>query len=257
MADQEHLEQKQPKTTSTGLSATTTSSKNGVIDRGVEKLAALYCREVNIAWLPIWEEALADLDEATIQQGFSNLARTFVPTAACPFPTPAHLRKPLEKHDDLKLEQEAEDAWKCFITVMEKFWFADLGGWKDNAWAKCPRPVADVRTLRAVESAGGVQAIYNADHEQLVWRKKEFLAAYLREARLGETAPELIDQMSARRALREVQGFTNTTSTAETPVDWRRPNLRPGEVMPSDDLLRESSELNYKAESFHHDKEPS
>lgn len=130
--------------------------------------------------MPIWEEALADLDPAVVVERFRDVERTFVPTAACPFPTPAHIRASVDRVKKLALDQEAEGIWQSFLEQLTKYYFPD-NGWRGG--------ILHPRVQEAANAAGGLHAIYIADSAQLVWRKKEFVACYLRNAQLEEFAP--------------------------------------------------------------------
>lgn len=157
------------------------------ISEGLDRLCDLYDRAANPEWGNIWCEHLADMPPAGIAWAFRQLEKTFIPTKACPFPVPAHVRNLLEHPAKLNRERDAETAWQEALKLIQKHYHPDLG-WRDGA--QFP-----VRMHRAIEAAGGHHYLFMATTDKLLWAKKEFVANYLRDAVLedqyGDPPPEI------------------------------------------------------------------
>jgi hypothetical protein len=124
----------------------------------------------------VWAEALADIGPAKLVELFRKLENTFMPTSACPFPTPAHIRALLEEEHTLERIKDAELAWDVLLHVLNKHYHPNVeGGWKRGS------PKLSPRTSVAANAAGGIPFIWSCTNAQLVWVKKDFIAAYGRE----------------------------------------------------------------------------
>lgn len=151
-----------------------------VLKKGLWRFAALYDREANEAWMPIWTEALKECEPGRVARGLLAIEKTFIPSLACPFPTPAHILNILRDEDSSARAAEAEIAWQATLKTIHDFFHPQIG-WKK--WA--PQPPLAPRSESAARTAGGLEAIYLAPDDRLVWIKKEFLKAYM----LSEETP--------------------------------------------------------------------
>lgn len=140
-------------------------------------MSILYDNEPNPAIDAVWAEALADIDPAKLITLFRKLENTFMPTSACPFPTPAHLRALFEEEQTIERAKDAELAWQVLLHVIGKHYHPNVeGGWKRGA------PELPPRTVAAAKVAGGIPFLWNCTTAQLIWAKKEFIIAYGRES---------------------------------------------------------------------------
>ena len=146
-------------------------------------MCILYDREPNPEWPGMWTEHLEGLPGNGIVWAFRQLEKTFIPTLACPFPVPAHVRELLERPAKLALDRAAELAWQTTLEAINQHYHPDLG-WRGPALAQPD----------AVNAAGGIDYLWRASATKLIWAKKAFLESYLRDEQLkqyGEPAPEI------------------------------------------------------------------
>jgi hypothetical protein len=152
------------------------------VREGLLRLATLYDRDVTEPMKALWMESLAGLDPRLAEAAFREVEKTFVPTMACPFPVPAHVRNLLKDAQSMDRTAEAELAWQNSLAVILHLYHPDIG------WHGTP---LEGRELRAAEAAGGLRYLFTAPDDKLVWAKKAFVEAYLREEQLLEAAPLL------------------------------------------------------------------
>lgn len=144
------------------------------------ELCELYDRDGSPVLISLWEDSLRELNPDALASAFTQLKRTFVPTAACPFPVPAHIHNLVKDAATLASEAEAELAWQELLKRLPDY-HPDLG-WRGEALPG--------RTSRAVNYAGGTRFIWNAEDDQMVWIKKEFVKWYKRDD--GPEIPESV-----------------------------------------------------------------
>jgi hypothetical protein len=138
-------------------------------------LCALYGREANPTWLPIWFEALESLSPVLVRHGFAEIEKNFVPTAACPFPTPAHLLKFVAHKKETSINFEAEFAWERALTLRRTEWNIDIPGRFAELFSELP--VQEQQACRA----SGIFCQADMEPEQLhTWAKKRFVETYAR-----------------------------------------------------------------------------
>jgi hypothetical protein len=153
-----------------------------LISGGLLRLCTLYARPANHLLVPIWQEAVKELDISVVKEGFLRLEKLFKPTAACPFPTPAHLLELVDSARSVSKELEAERAWQALLGAIDRYYHPDIG-WKG--------PHLGERFEHAARSAGGVHYISQCSEADLVWAKKRFTECYLRDEQLERDAPLL------------------------------------------------------------------
>lgn len=145
--------------------------------------------------VPIWIRALENLMEAQIVAGFLRLEKTFEPTNACPFPTPAHFLKNIESAQADSVEENAEEEWDAALQEIMACYHPDLG-WRG--------PHLSDGIQRAVGAAGGVHYLSQCSSDDLVWAKKRFIEAYLRSKKLEQDSPLLGEGAEIKKLM---QGF--------------------------------------------------
>lgn len=150
-----------------------------IIREGLFRLSVLYDRDVHEGWEPLWMENLAGIDPRLVEAALRHIEKTFIPTMACPFPTPAHIRNWLQEGEDLAAAHEAEAAWQSCLTTVMRNYHPDLG------WRLGPM-LEDGRIRRALDAAGGLNFLWKAPSSELVWIKKAFLEFYRRDKQLDE-----------------------------------------------------------------------
>jgi hypothetical protein len=148
-----------------------------LIKHWLVRLAALYDRELSSVIYTIWTDALKDQGLDVLACAFRKLERTFTPTAAAPFPTPAHLLELITRVRYAANAENAEKAWHDLLERSQRQFHPDIG-WKG--------PGLDPRTDRAGRAAGGIRRICGCRETELVWCKKAFIECYLRDYILEE-----------------------------------------------------------------------
>jgi len=121
----------------------------------------------------VWSEVLKDIPREKLIGYFRRLEAGFVPTSACPFPMPAHILQMVAEEKAVADGAAAEKAWQKTLKTILDF-FQPTIGWK--RWA--PKRPLDKKCERAAAAAGGLDAIYFATDDKLIWIKKDFLKAY-------------------------------------------------------------------------------
>src|ERR1700674_1663670 len=85
---------------------------DSILRQSLARFAALYNVVPSEALSGIWLEALGDLRPEILSAALLRVEREFVPTHACPFPVPAHLRQIVAKVNENENNVEAESAWQ-------------------------------------------------------------------------------------------------------------------------------------------------
>ena len=156
-------------------SAETSKRRDSIVRNWLVRLAALYNRDLAAPIFGIWFDTLKDLKPDVVGIAFNRVEKTFVPTSACPFPTPAHVRAFIDEANENSKQVEAEDTWNGALAAIEKQYHPDVG-WRG--------PTLDWRTEHALRAAGGAHFISQCPGNDLVWAKKRFLECYLRDEQL-------------------------------------------------------------------------
>jgi hypothetical protein len=125
----------------------------------------------------IWVMALADIAPSVLNEAFRKLLETWKPDYGRRFPAPGDLRALLVEAQTLARQAESDTTWQAVLLTIRERWHPDLG-WRG--------PVLEHKLGLAVLAAGGVDHLWNASSEQLVWAKKEFMDFYRRDAELEE-----------------------------------------------------------------------
>jgi hypothetical protein len=121
----------------------------------------------------VWIRALEDLPVESVANAFAKLIKNFKPTAACPFPVPAHLREQIDSVNSAASAGKAELAWQKALEYRRRFYDADKPGQvsKDAS-------VLSQRMHNAIRASGVLTDV--TDPDQLhVWGKKQFIESYL------------------------------------------------------------------------------
>ena len=122
---------------------------------------------VGEAGLKIWEEFLSDIPGPIL----AEVVRRWVMGSERP-PTIAAIREEVAKLSG----EDAEAAWKKVMDIVRNGRFRDRSVMGSPA---LPRGfTGDLLLEDAVREAGGWIALARSTEEQLVWEKKQFLAAY-------------------------------------------------------------------------------
>jgi hypothetical protein len=158
------------------------------------KFSSLYNREINPVLVPIWLEALRGYSEDVIEAAFAKVRETFSPTAACTFPTPAHVMIFVRGAEKENLDDDAETAWKSLLNKIEAHYHPDLG-WKGLRLTS--------RMDHAARAASGVHYISQCSESDLIWCKKRFIECYLRDEKLDADIPSLLRLGEGRKLLED------------------------------------------------------
>ena|SRR5579871_1626750 len=158
-----------------------------LITQRLTRLAALYPGSLKDGIQPItrdmWVNALKFLMPQQIEAGFDRLESGFIPTAACPFPVPAHLLAVIAGAEENKEEIDAENAWSDLLNWMHLFYRPDC---RDREY-----PLMAFRMYSSAQAAGGLEHISSCPIKDLPWAKKRFIEAYLGLGKLEQDKPLL------------------------------------------------------------------
>ena len=124
----------------------------------------------------LWALALNDIDLETLDAGFDRLFKTWVPQYGRKFPVPGELRAIVDGAKTLQAQAEAEKAWDTLIRAIESSFTADFG------WLHGKKP--NEKIMKACTAAGGTMAIFLGTETEVMWAKRRFIEAYLREDKL-------------------------------------------------------------------------
>jgi hypothetical protein len=169
------------------------------------KFAELYCvslKDRGTRFAELWVSALSDLDPASFDAACERTVRV------CKFfPTPADIRNQIDQARAKGLELEAECEWQKLLCWVRQHVFPD-NGVSRNA----PRLASAVE--HAAKAAGGVFYIQRCSEDQLVWCRKNFLAAYRNVHETGQV-DHLLNSTEAKKILRRLSSGPTALPTTE------------------------------------------
>jgi hypothetical protein len=136
----------------------------------------------------IYAEALSDLSPEQLDAACLKAGQT------CQFfPKPADIRAQLDQAGAKGFELEAESEWQKLLEWIHENFFPDTGIRRG-----APRLVPAVE--HAAKAAGGFHFIERCSREQLVWCRKNFLAAYKNVHETGQV-DHLLGEGEAKKIL--------------------------------------------------------
>lgn len=135
------------------------------------RLGGTYGKEITPPFARIWVDALEDLSLEEIAEGFKRVQKTFVPTSACPFPVPAHLRTQIDASRENLTNVRAEAGWEKALTWVRRYYRPDC---RDKKY-----PDLGEQLWRSLGAAGGPAFVSDCSMDELAWAKKRFIEAYL------------------------------------------------------------------------------
>ncbi len=157
---------------------------DSLLSKRLLRLAAILGREVTAGTKEVWVDAVKFLMPQQIEAGFDRLESGFIPTAACPFPVPAHLLAVVAGAEENKEEIDAENAWSDLLNWMHLFYRPDC---RDREY-----PLMAFRMYSSAQAAGGLEHISSCPIKDLPWAKKRFIEAYLSLGKLEQDKPLLV-----------------------------------------------------------------
>lgn len=154
-----------------------------LISLRLARLSAITGRVVEDITRKAWINALKFLVPEQIEAGFDRLESGFIPTAACPFPVPAHLLAMVAEAEKNREKLDAEQAWDDLLQ-----WMA----WNHRPDCRDKKyPLMQEKWVKSVAAAGGLEHISSCPIADLTWTKKRFIEAYLGLAKLEQDKPLL------------------------------------------------------------------
>jgi hypothetical protein len=144
------------------------------------RFAALYNVVPSEALPGIWLDALRDVKPELLKAVLLRLEGEFVPTHACPFPVPAHIRQLLAKVNEGEKNVEAELAWRQALDWSRNHWHPDF--------VSSDLPDLPAKARQALGAAGGAAYLYSASEEETQWAKKRFIEFYESLGQLQDNA---------------------------------------------------------------------
>jgi len=151
---------------------------DSILRQSLARFAALYNVVPSESLPAIWLETLKDLEPDVLTAALRRVEREFVPTHACPFPVPAHIRQYIAVAHNAIAEMDAEREWEKALTVAQ-----DFGCDYSIASAK---KIDDPALDAALRAAGGCRWVATCPDDQLPWAKKIFLDVYAKQKALPE-----------------------------------------------------------------------
>jgi hypothetical protein len=142
-----------------------TSPLEEAVARGVDALGMLYAVTIKPGITNLWIDSLPNLDAKAVAQGFHDVMKTFVPTMACPFPTPGHLRNAI-------FTPQAEQAWERVWKYLDGPYHPDLG-WRGG------KNLLTELEASAVTAVGGIDYLYQISRDQIRWVRQQFIDIYV------------------------------------------------------------------------------
>jgi hypothetical protein len=141
-----------------------------------------------------WSEEFKAISVERLNEAMERVSRSFVPTAACPFPVQAHVWEVL---NDAKSNEDAvvaEAAWQKALHWSRNDWHPDVA-------------ISRIRNLdpqirRALGAAGGPAHLFGCSEEETQWARKRFIEAYQSLERLQEDE-NFISDSEAKKILYE------------------------------------------------------
>ena len=207
-----------------------TNSRNEtskILDSLIRKWLAvfgeIYKKEVSNTLPKLWVAILGDIAIDKLELAFKEVLKTFTPTHACPFPTPAHVRVIFAEAEEVGEDVAAENAWLRTKRYCMK--------WGNTPGPRPPitDPIAEV----ALRAAGGMDRIESCPEGELQWAQKKFIETYERYRR----APELCDFMSLSLQdiiAKALPNQTKSLTITDAEVDARRKILDQADAVQAD-----------------------
>lgn len=134
----------------------------------------------------IYEKALGDIPTEQLAAALERALKT------CRFfPTPADIRAQIDQLDEQGRKLEAEHAWQHALGWIGRYYHPDIE-------ISRGAPELSPKITHAIRAAGGMRMLSNCEEANLVWRKKDFLADYMRNEELGRSEHLLTDGEAKR-----------------------------------------------------------
>jgi hypothetical protein len=153
-------------------------------------------------FVELWISAVSDLDPRTLDAACRRTIQV------CKFfPTPADVRGQIDQAVAKGFELEAECEWQKLLSWVRQYVFPDTGV-SHNA----PRLAAAVE--HAAKAAGGFFYIERCSEDELVWCRKNFLAAYKNVHETGQVE-HLLSSTEAKKIL---AGLASRPALAPRPL---------------------------------------
>ena len=165
--------------------------REAAISKWLVKFCALFDKNLTPILKATWCEALSDLTVETINTACLQAERT-----AEFFPSPGFIRKQISQADAHGFELNAEREWQSLMAWVRENVFPDTG-------IRRGAPELSAATQHAARAAGGVFYLERCDEDQIVWARKNFLAA-LKNVHETRQVEHLLSDKSAKRILREL-----------------------------------------------------
>ena len=181
-----------PSNAMTAISKSPDSQTERVIRKWLVVFAEIFARELTPFLISSWCELLGDLPAATIETACKQVGRT------CRFfPTPGEIRAQLDGAEAKGFELEAASEWQNLLSWIRENVFPDTGVQKGAA--KLSAPVE-----YAAKAAGGIFWIERCAADDLVWARKNFIAAYKNVHDTGQVE-HLLGAGEAKRILAKLK----------------------------------------------------
>ena len=177
------------------LSVVTSRQPDSQIEQVVRKwlvvFGSLFQREITPFLIGSWCELLADLDAGTIEKACMEAAKM------CRFfPNPGDIRALLKQAESSSFGLEAETKWQQLLTWVRDNVFPDTG-------IRRGAPRLSPAVEHAARAAGGVYFLERCSQQELVFARKNFLAAYGNVHEAGKSE-HLIGEGEAKQILKRL-----------------------------------------------------
>jgi hypothetical protein len=181
------------------------SQTERVIRKWLLVFSELFARELTPFLIASWCELLGDLPAPAVETACTQVGRS------CRFfPTPGEIRAQLAGAELRGFELEAEREWQSMMAWISVNVFPDTGIQR-NAAELAPA------IQHAAKAAGGVFYLQRCDEDQLVWARKNFLAA-LKNVRDTKQTEHLLSDGVAKRIIRQLSSGPRSVRKSIAPA---------------------------------------
>ena len=149
----------------------TCETLDSLVRKWLAALGEAYQYVVSPMLAGVWISSLEDIPPQRLDAAFKTLVRTWKPDFGRKFPAPADLRSLLDKADETGFELKAQKEWDGLVAWVANNYFPDSG-------VRRGAPQLSPAVQHAARAAGGFAFIERCPEGELVWCRKNFLAAY-------------------------------------------------------------------------------
>lgn len=138
------------------------------------------------SFMEVWTMALLSISLPELDRAFLQVLETWRPEYGRKFPVPGDVRHILDAEALVAATDEAEQAWKKFLRIIDSHFHPDVG-WRDESHKNLV--LSDPHMRAAAECAGGVFAVWNMKESERLWAKRRFVEEYVKRQTIESRLP--------------------------------------------------------------------